>query len=315
MGCDRRDSRGELGAASRQWFGFAEPEAAKRGRPAKEKPWWARFKGALQTLDAVALFKEAGLLGECVDPDEGKWSARCPWQSNHSDERRRWGRHQHGKLQKESGDDPPGFKCLHAHCAERSMQHVLCALDDAAPGIVDRYCREMRVSAPDARSPDGRPRVVLPGMGRPDSEFASEVGSLLAPRECWFAKGDEIVRVAMREFSETVKQLALDLVEPVSACTDAEQHVEVGVTQEDESTGDPVFVPCSMTRETASKMLAAPQFIARMPRIMQFWMCRSRSGSAAALCSRKSATIRRCAPGCRRTRPSSARCPLPTPSP
>ena len=149
------------------------------------------------------------------------------------------------------------------------MQHVLCALDDAKPGIVDRHCRELRVWAPGARSPDGRPRVVLPGMGRPDSEFAVELGSLLAKREYWFAKGDEIVRVAMREFSETVKQLAFNSVEPVSACTDAEQHVEVGVTQEDQFTGDQVFVPCSMTREMAAKMLAAPQFISRMPRIVR----------------------------------------------
>src|SRR5207247_2564374 len=69
----------------KQWFGFAEPESAKRGRPQKEKPWWARFKGALHSLDAMALFKEAGLLGDCIEPDEGKWAVRCPWQSEHSD--------------------------------------------------------------------------------------------------------------------------------------------------------------------------------------------------------------------------------------
>ena len=268
------DVTGEIPEVSwaqiRQWFGFAEPEAAKRGRPAKEKPWWARFKGDLRTLDAVALFKEAGLLGECINPDEGKWSARCPWQGDHSDAKGGNGAGTDTVIfQKESGENPPGFKCLHAHCANRTIQHVLCALDDATPGIVDRRCREMRVWAPGARSPDGRPRVVLPGIGRPDSEFVSEVGSLLAPRERWFTKGDEIVCVGEREFSEGVKQLAFHPVEPVSACTDVEQHVEVGITREDEFCGDNVFVPCSMTRETAAKMLAAPQFISRMPRIVR----------------------------------------------
>jgi hypothetical protein len=38
----------------------------------------------LHTLDAVALFREAGLLGECLDPDEGKWSMLCPWVNEHS---------------------------------------------------------------------------------------------------------------------------------------------------------------------------------------------------------------------------------------
>src|SRR5205814_657131 len=51
--------------------------------------------------------------------------------------------------------------------------------------------------------------------------------------------------------------------------TDVEQHVEVGVARKDDLTGDTVFVPCSMTRETAAKMLAAPQFISRIPRIVR----------------------------------------------
>ena len=252
----------------KQWFGFADPAEAKRGRPKKDKPWWARFKGALHTLDAVALFREADRLGDCIDPDTGKWTVSCPWQDQHSK-----GGDKPGTatviFQSETADSPPGFKCLHAHCAERSLKDALEFLDDNKPGIVDRHCREQRVWNPGATAPDGRPRVVLPGMGRPDSEFATEIGTLIAPRECWFAKGDDVVRVAMREFSEQVKQLVFNPVEPVSACTDAEQYVEVGITQKDDASGDTVFIPCSMTRETAAKMLSAPQFLTRIPRIVR----------------------------------------------
>ena len=252
----------------KQWFGFVDPAEAKRGRPKKDKPWWARFKGALHTLDAVALFREADRLGDCIDPDTGKWTVRCPWQDQHSK-----GGNEIGTstviFQSETADSPPGFKCLHAHCAERALKDVLEFLDDIKPGIVDRHCREQRVWNSGATAPDGRPRVVLPGLGRPDSEFATEIGTLIAPHECWFAKGEDVVRVAMREFSEQVKQLVFNPVEPVSACTDAEQYVEAGITQKDDASGDTIFIPCSMTRETAAKMLSAPQFIARIPRIVR----------------------------------------------
>ena len=82
------DVTGEIPEVSwaqiRQWFGFDEPAEAKRGRPQKDKPWWCRFKGTLHSLDAVALFKAVDLLGDCIDPDAGKWSVRCPWEGDHS---------------------------------------------------------------------------------------------------------------------------------------------------------------------------------------------------------------------------------------
>lgn len=257
-------------AQIREWFGFEEPEARRRGRPAKEKPWWSRFKGALHTLDAVGLFREAGLLGDAIAPDEGKWSVRCPWEQEHSDGHGGDGRNSDTVIfQGESADCPPGFKCLHAHCAERALKDVLEALDDRAPGIVDRHCREMRVWEEGQAAPDGRPRVLMPEVGRPDSEFAAEMGQHLSPRNIWYNKADTVVSVMLRRFSEKITALCFLSVQPVEACTAVEQFVETGVLREDKVTGDQAFLKHTMTRECASKLISAPQFRRTLPEIIR----------------------------------------------
>jgi DNA polymerase I-like protein with 3'-5' exonuclease and polymerase domains len=252
----------------KQWFGFAEPDAARRGRPPKEKPWWARFKGALHTLDAVALFRETDRLGDCIDPDEGKWTVRCPWSGEHSK-----GDDKVGTdtviFQGEATDSPPGFKCLHAHCSERSLKDVLEFLDDNKPGIVDRHCREMRVWAEGQTSPDGRPRVLLPEMDRPDSEFAAEMSQHIGPCKVWFNKAETVVAVAMRRFSEKITALTFHPVQPIEACTAAEQFVQTGVLREDKSSGDMIFLRHTMSRECAAKLIASPQFRRKLPEIVR----------------------------------------------
>ena len=37
--------------------------------------------------------------------------------------------------------------------------------------------------------------MVLPAIGKPDSEFAKEIGDALAPRNCWFNYGEQVVAV------------------------------------------------------------------------------------------------------------------------
>ena len=168
----------------------------------------------------------------------------------------------------------------------------------------------MRVWNPGATAPDGRPRVVLPGLGRPDSEFAAEIGALVAPRECWFAKGDDVVRVAMREFSEEVRQLAFNPVEPVSACTDVEQYVEAGITQKDDASGDTVFIPCSMTpRNCRQNAIRAAVHRPDSEDRSHPRRVRSRSENRAGSSSRSPATIRRC----RTWMPEDAPCVRPMP--
>ena len=249
----------------KNWFGFAEPEEKKRGRPAKEKPWWSRFKGSLHSLDAVAMFREAKLLGDLLKPDEGMWSVTCPWQNEHSGPK---GNSSSTAIFQNEGVIP-GFKCHHAHCSGRSLKDVLEALDDATPGIVDRHCPERRVWEDGQLAGDGRPRVVLPTVGRPDSEFATEIGGYIGPRHIWFNKAETVVSVTLHKMSEKVTSLVFSQVTPVEACTAIEQFVETGVVSKDSESGDLVFTCHTMSRECASKMLASPQFRRQIPQIIR----------------------------------------------
>ena len=248
----------------RQWFGFETPEAAKRGRPKKESAWWSAFNGDLATLDIVALFRRAGRLGDCIDPDENKWAVRCPWD------------HDHSKQNDGIGTDtaifasePPGFKCLHAHCAERTVKEVVEWFEAQQCGIVDEYCREQRVWKDGQKDREGRPRIPLPGLDREDSEFASEVAEVISPKEVWFNKADRVVAVRLLRFSEQAQSLGFQMVEPIEARTSIEDHVQTGIVQLDRDSGQPVFSARTMTRECAAGLLAAPQLRRKLPEIIR----------------------------------------------
>jgi DNA polymerase I-like protein with 3'-5' exonuclease and polymerase domains len=246
------------------WFGFETPEAAKRGRPKKDSAWWSAFNGDLATLDIVALFRRAGRLGDCIDPDENKWGVRCPWD------------HDHSKQNEGIGTDtaifasePPGFKCLHAHCAERTIKEVLEWFESQQAGIVDEYCREQRVWKDGQKDREGRPRIVLPGPDREDSEFATEVAEVIAPKEVWFNKADRVVSVRLLRFSEKAQSLGFQALEPIEARTAIEDHVQTGLVQMDRDTSQPVFSARTMTRECAAGLLAAPQLRRKLPEIIR----------------------------------------------
>jgi hypothetical protein len=106
-----------------RWFGFATPEAKKRGRPGKDKPWWAKWNEDLRTLDLAGVMEDLGRLGGCLDPDQNKWSVRCPWETHHSA----------GATDVPGSDtiifNPPetmpGFRCLHAHCESRGIKDLV----------------------------------------------------------------------------------------------------------------------------------------------------------------------------------------------
>ena len=248
----------------RNWFGFEAPECAKRGRPKKDAPWWAAFDGDLSTLDIVALFRRAGRLGECLDPDQQKWSVRCPWEAEHSKA--------HDGIGTDTAifaSEPPGFKCLHAHCAERGVKDVVEWFESQQRGIINEHCREQRVWQDGQKDRDGRPRIILPGNDREDSEFASEIGGLLAPKEVWFNKSERVVAVRLTRFSETAQTLGFQAVEPIEARTAVEDHVQTGIVQMDRDSGQPVFSARTMSRECAAGLLAAPQLRRKLPEIIR----------------------------------------------
>jgi hypothetical protein len=91
------------------------------------------FEGDFRTLDVVALFRHAGMyVGEIRKQKHG---VVCPWASSHT-----------------SGSDgtdtaifvadtsnPPGFQCLHAHCAHRTMRDIRTYFGRE---LVDRFCAQ-----------------------------------------------------------------------------------------------------------------------------------------------------------------------------
>lgn len=122
-----------------EWFGFQKPEEKRPvGRPPKEK-WWTQFKGDLATLDLLALFRSAGMLGECLSPEEDKWAVRCPWERDHSTQEDGI-----GSATVIFAKRPPAFKCLHAHCSEKSLRQVCEWFEGITRGGVDAHCRQHR---------------------------------------------------------------------------------------------------------------------------------------------------------------------------
>jgi putative DNA primase/helicase len=120
-----------------------DPPAAQRGRPKNAPPWWAAFKGDLTTLDLITLFREANQLGDCLDPDNGKHSVRCPWCEDHGNGGTGWKPNSSDTVIFAEGRWP-AFKCLHAHCSERTLQDVCQWFESRLPGNIDRHCRLLR---------------------------------------------------------------------------------------------------------------------------------------------------------------------------
>jgi P4 family phage/plasmid primase-like protien len=120
------------------------PESSAASKESKSgNAWRSAFRGDLHTLDLAAAFREAGLLGDCLDPDEGKWAVKCPWAHLHGDGGRDH-RQNNSSTVIFTGGDFPAFKCLHAHCATRSIEHVCTRLEADSPGIIDRHCAKLR---------------------------------------------------------------------------------------------------------------------------------------------------------------------------
>ncbi|MBU6303745.1 MAG: bifunctional DNA primase/polymerase, partial [Verrucomicrobia bacterium] len=250
-----------------RWFGFAAPEPKKRGRPPKEKPWWAKWPEDLRTLDLVTIMTDLGLLGECLDPDSGKWSVRCPWESEHSCAPA----HAPGSdtVIFNQPETMPAFRCLHAHCEQRTIKDLVAWVEDQVPGAIAKHCTNLRVWTPGAKSGDGRPKIVLPATGRSASDFGRELGTAIAPRLDLFRFTGNVVEIIEVEAANkrgAIPGLMLSAIKPAGLVTAVERTVETGVLQQDDA-GEPVFVPKSMTEQDARITLVCRAFSHTLPRI------------------------------------------------
>ena len=239
-------------------FGFTEPvdEPKGRGRKTKAKCWWTKLKGNLKTLNIVSLARELDIYGEPIDADEKKHSVRCPWCDEHSDKVESWKPSDSSTCVWEAkGDQSPSFKCLHSgasnHAETKHIEHLLDWAEGRKPGIVDSLCAEKRVYAEGATTADGRPQVVVFGLGKELSAFAAEVGRIVAPKHQFFVRGNAVVVVRQQRLSESVKFLAFHEVTAVEMCSEIEKYIEVGRLFKDEA-GQMVFTPCSLNREQAA---------------------------------------------------------------
>ena len=249
-----------------RWFGFATPEPKHKGRPAKEKPWWSKWREDLRSLDLVKVMQELGCLGECADADEAKWSVRCPWDDQHSGDN------------KEAGTDTvifnkpetmPAFHCLHSHCDCRSIRDLLEWAESRKPGIVAANCSNIRVWETGTKNPEGRPRIVLPGTGRPHGVFAQDLGIASAPALDLFRFGNSVVEIAVVQTATTEGAIPGHMLNPLSSTcliTAIERSVETGVTQQDDA-GDKIFLPKSMSDHDARVTLVSQHFMGCLPRI------------------------------------------------
>jgi len=256
------------------WFGFEDPadkkEQSKRrpGRPAKEEEnWWEFYGGNLKTMRLDDLFDELGLRGKLLDADEGKQSVKCPWHREHSDGGKDWRPNKTDTVIWNETDGFPAFRCLHAHCEGRNLKEVLKFA--VSRGLdVDSFCERQRVWVEGQVSEDGRPRIVLPGCGKPDSKFAAEVGEQIEGKEVWFNHNHRTVIIRSVETTEELTTVGFHALKPIEAGTDLEQYVETGFLQQD-NFGNWVFTAKSLNREWADKLLHAPQLLSRLPKILR----------------------------------------------
>ena len=155
---------------------------------------------------------------------------------------------------------------MHAHCEDRPLQQVLKNAESLGHNI-DEHCTSMRVWEPGQLSKDQRPRVILPSPGRPDSEFADEIGRVVSPKHQWFNYGEQVVTLRVVSLGEDYEYFGFHPLQPVEAGTNLEQFVETGRLKRDH--GDLVFEPNSLRREGASYLLSAPQLIRQLPKVLR----------------------------------------------
>jgi DNA polymerase-1 len=133
---------------------------------------------------------------------------------------------------------------------------------------VDSFCKRHRVWVEGQAAEDGRSRIVLPGNGRTDSQFASEVGGQIKAKNVWFNHNHRAVVIRPVEITEKLKTVGFHALKPIEAGTDLEQYIETGLLRQD-GAGNPTFHPSSLTREGADKLLHATQLLSRLPRILR----------------------------------------------
>ena len=130
------------------WFGFEDPVGMMKNKTYSfsqaERPYWCKYKGDLRSLDLPMLFSTLDLRCELLNADEEKYVVECPWRNNHSDKENAWTSSDTSTVIWCAKHSAPTFKCLHAHCDEKSLEQVLSYAELRGVGV-DDHCSAMRV--------------------------------------------------------------------------------------------------------------------------------------------------------------------------
>ncbi len=117
---------------------------------------------------------------------------------------------------------------------------------------------------------DNRPRVAVPGTGRPISEFASELGQILGATRHWYTRNDRVVRLREVEIESPTpggcrgtRSFVFHYPSPNECRSLLERYACFGSVNE--TGGLRHFVVGSIGRETAGALLESPQFKERLP--------------------------------------------------
>jgi bifunctional DNA primase/polymerase-like protein len=257
--------------------GFQEPFAEQKSGKGHKKglPWHFKFQGDLANLDLIALLDALGVSAILLDPDEAKYSILCPWRTEHSSDQKNFGADSSTVIWQLGDPDWPGFRCLHAHCAERALKELLEWAEGQQRGIVDKFCARKRTWERGQKSAKGLPRILHP-CGRLESEVHQEIAEVIAPAQVWFRRSNEIVTVARvpsgfvyssdpnakyKIASHTTGLLELTAIHAKSSM---EQYTEPGCLAEDEQRGK-YFVPKSFSTDFCCGLLQSDVLKDRLP--------------------------------------------------
>jgi hypothetical protein len=252
------------------------PDQVQRplGRPKKAPPWWHRYRGHIATLDLVSLLRELQIPVELIDAEDCKYRIQCPWTDEHSEPSA--GQSDTSTVIWQPGMPHwPSFKCLHSHCSEREMEHLLAWAEEQSLGIVDKHCTQQRVWSRGQKSAEGLPRILKP-HDELDSVVYARIADIVAPHHMWFLRGDQPVIVSnvpsgfvysddvTQKYKVTAHVTGFKTLTGMEAKSDLEKVAEPGFLSEQ---GE--FVKSSFTAGFMACMLAAPQFKERLPRIIR----------------------------------------------
>ena len=151
----------------------------------------------------------------------------------------------------------------------QGIKDVIEWAEEQKPGIINSRCANLRAWSPGTTNATGRPRIILPALGRSNSEFGKELGATIAPALDLFMFSSNVVEIATVPAADdkgAIPGHMISTIRPTELVTAVERTVETGVLREDQA-GDEVFIPKSMSEADARITLVSGVFSNSLPRI------------------------------------------------